>query len=321
MLMNNFIVQIPPFPHVAVIAVILTVLFSTAAGMLRLKTAILSAFLVCAVFVLSSIAIFSMWSYDLPLTELLLVFVPGAFAGLMVRTATMELQAARASKAVERYLSPELLESIVEQGMELDLSTKRTELTVMFVDVEGFSSISEVVDVEYINRLLNEFFEAMTLAIFRHKGTVDKFLGDGLLAFFGNPVPLENHAQSAVRAAMEMQKSMVELNNRLSQWGINELEAGIRIRIGMNTGLMIVGNIGSSRRMEYTVLGSTVNIASRLQSLAPSGGIIMTTRTKVLAKDHIAYEGPDHVKVKGIEKAIEVFRIHPEAITRYFEEP
>jgi len=203
--------------------------------------------------------------------------------------------------------------------MELDLPTKRTELTVMFVDVQGFSTISEVVDVEYINRLLNEFFEVMTQAIFQHKGTVDKFLGDGLLAFFGNPVPLENHAQAGLKAALEMQRSMEELNARISQWGIADLENGIRIRIGMNTGLMIVGNIGSRRRLEYTVLGSTVNIASRLQSLAPSGGIIVTTRTKQLAREDVQYDGPDHVKVKGIDREIEVFRIYPEAIKKYFE--
>ena len=237
-----------------------------------------------------------------------------------MRITTLELQAARASKAVERYLSPELLEHIVEEGMDLDLSTKRTELTIMFVDVEGFSTISETVDVEYINRLLNDFFEEMTQAIFQHRGTVDKFLGDGLLAFFGNPVPLKNHAQAALRAALEMQKSMVKLNAELSQWGISELEKGISIRIGINTGLVIVGNIGSARRLEYTVLGSAVNIASRLQSLAPSGGIIMTARTHSLSRDHVACEGPDHVKVKGIDKAIEVFRIYPDAIERYHEE-
>jgi adenylate cyclase len=318
-LMNNFILHWPAWPFIILKSIIVTILFSFIAGRLRLRNAILLAIGLCVFSVGYVIALFNYVSLDVPLAEFLFIFVPGAFAGLIVRTATLELQASRASKAVERYLSPELLESIVEQGMELDLSTKRTELTVMFVDVQGFSTISEVVDVEYINRLLNEFFEAMTKAIFQHKGTVDKFLGDGILAFFGNPVPLENHAQAGLRAALEMQRSMDELNARVSQWGIAELENGIRIRIGMNSGLMIVGNIGSSRRLEYTVLGSTVNIASRLQSLAPSGGIIVTTRTKQLAREDVQYDGPDHVKVKGIDREIEVFRIYPEAIKEYYE--
>jgi adenylate cyclase len=319
-LMNNFITPINPFPYLVALSVILTVLFSLTSGWLRLRNAIILAFAVVILTVSGSIALFTSLSYELPITEFLFVFMPGMLAGIIVRITTLELQAARASKAVERYLSPELLEHIVEEGMDLDLSTKRTELTIMFVDVEGFSTISETVDVEYINRLLNDFFEEMTQAIFQHRGTVDKFLGDGLLAFFGNPVPLENHAQAALRAALEMQKSMVKLNAELSQWGISELEKGISIRIGINTGLVIVGNIGSARRLEYTVLGSAVNIASRLQSLAPSGGIIMTARTHSLARDHVACEGPDHVKVKGIDKAIEVFRIYPDAIERYHEE-
>jgi adenylate cyclase len=319
MLTSNFIYHWPPWPFLILTSVFVTLVFSFIAGRLRLRNAILAAIGLCVFSVLYVIVLFHYFSWDIPLAEFLFIFVPGAFAGLIVRTATLELQASRASKAVERYLSPELLESIVEQGMELDLSTKRTELTVMFVDVQGFSTISEVVDVEYINRLLNEFFEVMTQAIFQHKGTVDKFLGDGLLAFFGNPVPLENHAQAGLKAALEMQRSMEELNARISQWGIADLENGIRIRIGMNTGLMIVGNIGSRRRLEYTVLGSTVNIASRLQSLAPSGGIIVTTRTKQLAREDVQYDGPDHVKVKGIDREIEVFRIYPEAIKKYFE--
>jgi len=318
-LMNNFIVQWPPWPLIILKSILVTIAFSFIAGRLRLRNAILGAIGLCIFSLVYVIGLFRFASLDVPAAEFLFIFIPGAFAGLIVRTATLELQASRASKAVERYLSPELLESIVEQGMELDLSTKRTELTVMFVDVQGFSTISEVVDVEYINRLLNEFFESMTRAIFNHKGTIDKFLGDGLLAFFGNPVPLENHAHAGLKAALEMQRSMDELNARVSQWGIAELENGIRIRIGMNTGLMIVGNIGSSRRLEYTVLGSTVNIASRLQSLAPSGGIIVTTRTKQLAKEEVQYEGPDHVRVKGIDREIEVFRIYPEAIKQYFE--
>ncbi len=319
-LMKSFITQIKPFPYVVILGVIFTVLFSVVAGLTRLMTAIIFAFVIIALTILSSVAVFTTLSLELPITEFLFLFVPGTLAGIIVRTSTIERQAARASRAVERYLSPDLLEHIVAQGMELDLSTKRTELTIVFVDVEGFSTISETVDVEYINRLLNDFFESMTLTILHHNGTVDKFLGDGLLAFFGNPIPLENHAQEALRASLEMHKSVGELNTRLSQWGISELEKGINIRISINTGMVIVGNIGSSRRMEYTVLGSAVNIASRLQPLAPSGGIIMTARTHALSKEPVDCVGPDYVRVKGIEKAIEVFKIYPDAITQYFKE-
>jgi class 3 adenylate cyclase len=259
---------------------------------------------------------FAYLSYDVPVAEILIIFAPAAVASLAVRVATIELQALRTSRAVERYLSPELLSSIVDGEADLDISSKRVELTIVFVDIQGFSTISETVAVEYISQLLNDFLDTMTRAVFEYRGTVDKFLGDGLLAFFGDPVPLDNHAQAAVNAAVKMQRDMSELNARWTVSGIAELAGGIQIRIGINTGLVVVGNIGSTQRLEYTVVGSAVNIASRLQSLAPPGGIIMTSRTKALLKDAIQCEGPDYVRVKGIDKDIEVHRLQPEQIQK-----
>jgi class 3 adenylate cyclase len=263
-----------------------------------------------------SILAFVYLSYDIPVAELLIVFAPAGVVLLGVKVVTIELQALRTARAVERYLSPELLSSITAGETELDISTKRVELTIIFVDIEGFSTISETVAVEYINGLLNDFLDTMTQAVFEYHGTVDKFLGDGLLAFFGDPVKLDNPAQSAVDAAIRMQRSMSDVNARWAKAGIEELAKGIRIRIGINTGLVVVGNVGSSRRLEYTVVGSAVNVASRLQSLAPSGGIIFTARTKGLLKEAVPCEGPDYVRVKGIDKDIEVYRMFPEHIQR-----
>ncbi|MBM3303353.1 MAG: adenylate/guanylate cyclase domain-containing protein, partial [Deltaproteobacteria bacterium] len=268
---------------------------------------------VCVAFAALVVIAFGYLGYDLPSAEFFAIFVPAASIVLVGRAASIELQASRACKALERYLSPELLEQIIESGAELDLSTRRRELTVVFVDIQGFSTISETVDVEYINRMLNDFFERMTKAIFEHKGTIDKFLGDGLLAFFGDPIPLENHALAAVKASLAMQEQMRQLNAQYASSGIPEFQKGIWLRIGVNTGLIIVGNVGSSRRLEYTVLGSTVNIASRLQSLAPPGGVIMTARTRGMVKDEIESDGPDIVKVKGIDRGIEVYRIYPQS--------
>ncbi|MFH0822311.1 MAG: adenylate/guanylate cyclase domain-containing protein, partial [Pseudomonadota bacterium] len=184
----------------------------------------------------------------------------------------------------------------------------------MFVDIEGFSTISETVEVELINQLLNDFFDGATQAVFEHGGTVDKFLGDGMLAFFGDPIPLENHAKAAVRAALQMQADMKGLNAKWSRSGLPEFQQkGIRIRIGLNTGMVVAGNIGSSRRLEYTVIGSAVNVASRLQSLAPPGGVIMAARTRGLVKDEIETSGPESVRVKGIDRDIEVYKIFPKA--------
>ncbi|MEW6114459.1 MAG: adenylate/guanylate cyclase domain-containing protein, partial [Thermodesulfobacteriota bacterium] len=310
-MMEQFIVSVRAFPYLVIIAGILGILFALASTRLRLSLGIILSMVVCAGFVTLCVLTYMFMRYDVPAFEFLVVFAPAAAISLVGRAGSVELQAYRTSKALERYLSPALLSSIVDSGAELDLSTKRRELTVVFVDIQGFSTISETVEVEYINQFLNDFFERMTQAIFEHQGTVDKFLGDGLLAFFGDPVPLDNHALAAVRASLAMQEEMRQLNIKYAASGIAELEKGVRIRIGINTGHIIVGNVGSTRRLEYTVLGSAVNIASRLQSLAPPGGIIMTARTRGLIKDEIDCKGPDFVRVKGIDRDIEVFRIFP----------
>jgi len=313
-LRGNFIRQVPAFPYTVIFALVCAILFALGSAKLRIKMATILVAIVCAAALGLSILFFTWWSYDVPVSEFFFIFGPSALAALAVRVATIELQASRTSRAVERYLSPELLETIVSGETELDLSTKRVELSIMFVDIKGFSTISETVAVEYINRLLNDFLDTMTKAVFEYHGTIDKFLGDGMLAFFGDPVPLENHAQAAVNSALKMQRDMVQFNAPWAGSGIAELAGGIQIRIGINSGLVIVGNVGSSRRLEYTIVGSAVNIASRLQSLAPPGGIIMTGRTKALLKDDIKCEGPEYVRVKGIDKDIEVYKITPELI-------
>ena len=140
-------------------------------------------------------------------------------------------------------------------------------------------------------------------------GTVDKFLGDGLMVFFGDPLPLESHAWAAVSAAIDMQKGMAQLSHRWSTFGLKEFEKGINIRIGISTGIVVVGNVGTSELMEYTVLGSTVNIANRLQAKARPGGILMTSRTWALVKDRIPAAKQESVTLKGIHRDIDVYHL------------
>jgi class 3 adenylate cyclase len=149
----------------------------------------------------------------------------------------------------------------------------------------------------------------MTRAVFDNHGTIDKFLGDGLMAFFGDPIELKNHAQAAIAAGQQMQREMASLNAKWSAMGIGELSKGIHIRVGVNTGMVVVGNIGSQRRMEYTVLGSAVNVASRLQEVAPPDGILVSARTCYLARDSITCKAPRTIRVKGVDREITVYEI------------
>jgi adenylate cyclase len=156
----------------------------------------------------------------------------------------------------------------------------------------------------------------MTRAVFDNKGTVDKFLGDGLLAFFGEPVEVANHAQAAVAAARQMQGEMTLLNEKWSNMGIKEFESGVHIRIGITTGIVVVGNVGSHRRMEYTVLGSAVNLASRLQALAEPGQIMIASRTWTLVRETTKFKSRQTVRVRGFDRDITVYGLDDEPVPR-----
>ena len=158
---------------------------------------------------------------------------------------------------------------------------------------------------EHIQRSLNEYFGAMTDIVFRYQGTVDKFIGDGLMVFFGDPDPQPDHALRCVQAAIEMQTRVRELK---AKW---ETEGGlpIQIRIGINTGTVAVGNMGSARRLSYTVLGSAVNLAQRLEANAPVGGILISRHTYELVKDQVRTRPLGQIQVKGLTEFIDVYEM------------
>jgi adenylate cyclase len=310
-LTGQFIHAVVPFPLLVGVAWLVAILFSLAAPRLSLRNAIIAGSCLWVVSLIVPLTCFSVFSYEVPLAEYLTLVIPSTSIALISMVVTREFVADRTSTALKKYLSPDLVDRILTGRGELDLSTKRKELTVLFADIEDFSHISETVDVDYLTRFLNEFFDTMTRVIFTHQGTVDKFLGDGILAFFGDPVLLENHALSAVRAAVDIQKEMAALSSRWTQVGVPEFQQGLRIRIGVSTGIVVVGNIGSARRMEYTVVGSEINVASKIQSKAPTGSILITSRTHALTRHTIPCQGPETVKVKGTDRPVEVYLVDP----------
>jgi adenylate cyclase len=160
-------------------------------------------------------------------------------------------------------------------------------------------------DPDHVQRLLNEYFEAMTDIVFWHEGTVDKFIGDGLMVFFGDPEPQEDHALRAVRAAIDMQTRVRDLKARWQQRG----DMPIEIRIGINTGTVVVGNMGSTRRLDYTVLGSDVNLAQRMEASAPVGGILVSQSTYELVRDEVDTRSLGGIQVKGPEEPVKVYEV------------
>ena len=171
-----------------------------------------------------------------------------------------------------KYMSKDVMQRVVENIDNLGLGGKRAVVTVLFADIRGFTTISEKLSAQQVSEILNEYFSEMEPIISRYNGIINKFIGDAIMAIFGEPIQDENHAQNAVKCAYEMLQKVKVLHKKWVDEGKPEIEIGI----GINTGEVFVGNIGSNNRMEYTVIGDTVNLASRLESYNK------TYRTKML---------------------------------------
>jgi len=157
-----------------------------------------------------------------------------------------------------------------------------------------------------IQILLNEYFEAMTEIVFKYSGTLDKFIGDGLMVFFGDPEPQPDHAMRCVQAAIEMQRKAREIRETWEKRG----DMPLQIRIGINTGTVVAGNMGSRRRLSYTVLGSAVNLAQRLESNSPINGIFISQRTYELVKGRVPTRPLGKIQVKGLDEGIDAYEIN-----------
>jgi class 3 adenylate cyclase/pSer/pThr/pTyr-binding forkhead associated (FHA) protein len=209
----------------------------------------------------------------------------------------------RNRERLERYHSPAVVDRISAQAIDGAFEAQERQVTVLFADLVGFTSIAETMPASEVARLLNDFFAEMTEVIFTHDGTLDKFMGDGLLAVFGAPLPQADHAARAVAAAIEMQR---RLRRRASQGK----HPALTMRIGLSSGPVVAGDIGSPKRREYTVLGDTVNTAARLESsVAQPGQIVLTRVTLDRVVDTVSARSLGMIELRGRRQAVEVFAI------------
>lgn len=206
---------------------------------------------------------------------------------------------------LRRYLSPAIADAVVTQGAELGATT-RAELTIVFADIRGFTALSEQTEPEAVASSLNTFLTAMTKIVFKHGGTLDKYVGDALMVFFNDPLPQDDHAERAVRMALEMQKELDELCRSMSKAALGEITAGI----GISTGYVTVGNFGSPSRMEYTAIGNHVNLASRLADEAAPGEILISERTLALLPGGLVDAQPAGERtLKGVNRPFRLYSI------------
>jgi adenylate cyclase len=202
-----------------------------------------------------------------------------------------------------RYVSPEVLDMIMLNPEDSWLKGNRTEASVLFTDVRGFTSYAEHMDPSEVVEALNEYFSIATQSILEYGGYIDKFIGDAALGVFGAPVPHADHAHRAVMAALTIQREMQKSAGR------NKNPLLSRVGIGINTGVVVSGNLGSQVKMEYTVIGDSVNVASRLKDMAGPGEIVISKSTYEVTKDIISVKALMPQKIKGKSDLVETFQV------------
>lgn len=207
--------------------------------------------------------------------------------------------------AFGRYVTPEIVDMILQSPDEKWLKGKKIDITVMFADIRGFTAFSEKTEPEEVVNVLNDHFTLATEVILRHGGHVDKFIGDEILAVFGALVHSEDHASKAVTAAVALQKELNDFNLTMEGAG----RTPVRIGIGINSGSAIAGNIGSNKRMEYTVIGDAVNLASRLTRVAGPDEIIISDYVYEKTSKIITAEKLEPVAVKGKREPVQIYKV------------
>ena len=212
------------------------------------------------------------------------------------------------STRLAKYLSPQIYKNIFETESEHSNDYKRKKLTVFFSDIKGFTDLSDSLDPDLLAELVNDYLSAMTDIALKHGGTIDKFIGDAVLIFFGDPESdgLKKDAAKCLSMAIAMQNKVAELDrNWRENRGITE---GLKVRMGISTGYCTVGNFGSVQRVDYTVLGSTVNLASRLESICQPKKILVAPETKTLLEKDFKFEAQKAIELKGFNGPVVPFQ-------------
>jgi len=207
-----------------------------------------------------------------------------------------------------RYVSKAVVQEILSSKEEIKVGGVRKDITLLFVDIRGFTPLSEKLEPEDIIKILNEYLDLCSRAVFAQEGTIDKFIGDAVMAIFGAPIEQDDHPERAVRTALQMQRE----SGKLAEGLLERYGRTVSFGIGINSGPAVVGNIGSQERLDYTAIGDTVNLAARLESNAKPGQILISKETYERVKERFQVTALDPIKVKGKENLVEIYQVEGE---------
>ncbi len=300
---KNFLIPSSVFVDLLIIIITGALITYFSTRLKPLKAAVLS---------LIVIALWGLISYFLFLARIVVpVFYPAStgfftFLGLTIyRVVSEEKEKKFIKNMFQRYVSSQVVDELIKNPEMLALGGQRRRLSIFFSDIRGFTSMSEKMEPEEIVAILNEYLTEMTEIIFKYKGTLDKFIGDAVMAIWGAPHHLSNHAELAIRAALEMQKKVIELCERWEKQGRKKIGIGM----GINTGDVVIGNMGSANFSDYTVIGDNVNLAARLEENAKAGQILISQATFEEVADIVRVKKMPPLKVKGKERPVDVYEV------------
>ncbi len=247
------------------------------------------------------------WTYmGIPYLEIMSIYL----SVTIYKYFTVEKEKKKVRGAFQHYLNASVIEQILDDPEALQLGGEKKELTVFFSDVRGFTTISETLSAEHLTKVLNEYFTPMTDIVLKNDGLLDKYMGDAIMAVWGAPINMGNHALHAVDSAVEMFEVLIPLQEKWEEEGVPPIDIGI----GINTGVMTVGNMGSDQRFDYTVMGDSVNLGSRLEGINKSYGsrIIVSEFTYEYVKDESVRKiirPLDLVRVKGKNEPVHIYQV------------
>ena len=212
------------------------------------------------------------------------------------------------SQKLAKYLSRKVYDPIFEGERDVKIESYRKKLTVFFSDIQGFTELSDRMESESLTHILNRYLNEMSKIATEHGGTLDKFIGDAIMIFFGDPDTKgsRDDAITCVKMALDMRDRLKDLH---SEWQLLGISEPLNVRMGINTGFCTVGNFGSEERMDYTIVGSQVNLASRLENLANTNQILISEETYLLVRDEISCEKKDEINVKGFSYPIQTYQV------------
>ncbi|HEY0072658.1 MAG TPA: adenylate/guanylate cyclase domain-containing protein [Abditibacteriaceae bacterium] len=290
------------------VIVVLSALVCLLAAIWRLQWASAAALILLAAYYVLNFWLFADYRLALHIVAPTAAVVLVMLGMLTERGLSEEREKRRMRNLLQRYVSEAIADYVTNNPEKCYLGGDRVTATVLFSDIRGFTSLAERLSPEEVLNLLNEYMEAMTEVVYRFDGTVDKFIGDGIMAVFGVPAPTENHAYQAVATAIAMQEELLKFHQVWAERGVPLFDIGI----GINTGDMVFGNIGSSKRMDFSVIGDAVNVASRTEALNREWGtrILITEATYEAVKDKIRARGPLPAALRGKEEAVQIYEVY-----------